>query len=185
MTWLKKDAHLGEENLKLPYPFKTCEELLSLCRQNQMQISQVVLENEKTWRTIPEIKHGLLNIWQVMKECIERGCLHEGILPGGLNVKRRAGGLWRSLQNAERIGKKNPAEVMEWVSLWALAVNEENAAGSRVVTAPTNGAAGVIPAVMHYYEKLIENPTKEGIIEFMLTAGAMGILYKEGASIRC
>src|SRR5262249_47458236 len=138
----KKDAHLGEENLTLPFPFKTGDELLNLCRQNQMKISQVVLENEKTWRTIPEIKQGLLNIWNVMKGCIDRGCRHEGILPGGLNVKRRATGLWHSLQNAERTGKKHPAQVMEWVSLWALAVNEENAAGGRVVTAPTNGAAG-------------------------------------------
>ena len=116
-----------------------------------------------------------------MKECVERGCHHEGILPGGLNVKRRAPGLLRSLIDPNR--KKNPAEVMEWVSLWALAVNEENASGGRVVTAPTNGAAGVIPAVMHYYEIMTDNASDDGIITFMLTAGAMGILYKEGASI--
>jgi L-serine dehydratase len=179
----KKDVHLGEENLKLPYPFTTAEELLSQCRSHQMKISELVLENEKTWRTIPDIKKGLLKIWDVMKNCMERGCHQEGILPGGLNVKRRAAGLLHSLENAEKLGKKHPAQVMQWVSLWALAVNEENAAGSRVVTAPTNGAAGVIPAVMQYYEKLTESPSEEGIIEFLLTAGAIGILYKKGASI--
>jgi L-serine dehydratase len=125
----------------------------------------------------------LLKIWQVIKECVERGCNKEGTLPGGLNVKRRASGIKQSLTQNGNTRKKNPAEVMEWISLWALAVNEENAAGGRVVTAPTNGAAGVIPAVMHYYEKLVPEANEEGIITFMLTAGAIGILYKEGASI--
>lgn len=178
-----KDAHLVENTHTLPYPFKTCDELLKICRQNKLKIAEVMMANEKTWRSENEINKGLLNIWSVMKECVKRGCSHEGVLPGGLNVKRRAAGIKQALTQPENIRKKNPAEVMEWVSLWALAVNEENAAGGRVVTAPTNGAAGIIPAVMHYYEKLIPNATEDGIITFMLTAGAMGILYKEGASI--
>lgn len=176
-----KDKHLGEDNHKLPFPFKTGDELLRLCRQNKMSIEDVMMANEKTWRPENEIREGLLNIWNIMNTCIESGCQHEGILPGGLNVRRRAPGLLRSLVDPNR--KKNPAEIMEWVSLWALAVNEENAAGGRVVTAPTNGAAGVIPAVIKYYRKMIEDSSDEGIITFMLIAGAIGILYKEGASI--
>ncbi|MBA3816530.1 MAG: L-serine ammonia-lyase, partial [Parachlamydiaceae bacterium] len=177
----KKDKHLGEEGHKLPLHFQTGDELLLICKKNQMTIEDVMMTNERTWQGDAEIRSGLLHIWEVMKACIERGCHQEGILPGGLNVLRRAPGLLRSLSNPNR--KKNPAEIMEWVSLWALAVNEENAAGGRVVTAPTNGAAGVIPSVMQYYIKMIEGATDEGIIKFMLTAGAMGILYKEGASI--
>lgn len=177
-----KDKHLGEDEHKLPYPFFTGDELLKVCRENNMTIAELMMENEKSWRTEKEVRDGLLHIWSAMKACVIRGCKEEGILPGGLKVKRRAAGLYRAL-TAESGTKKHPAEVMEWVSLWALAVNEENAAGGRVVTAPTNGAAGVIPAVMHYYEKLTENPTDDGIIRFMLAAGAMGILYKEGASI--
>lgn len=175
------DMHLGENAHKLPMPFKTAQQLLDLCKKHQFTIEQVMMENELTWRSAQEVREGLLNIWNVMKACVVRGCHQEGILPGGLNVRRRASGLFKSLSDPNR--KKSPAEVMEWVSLWALAVNEENAAGGRVVTAPTNGAAGVIPAVMHYYEQLIEGASEKGIITFMLTAGAMGILFKEGASI--
>lgn len=176
-----KDKHLGEDSHKLPYPFKTADELLQICRQHNLMIEDVMMANELTWRNEKEIKTGLLNIWNVMKACVVRGCQQEGVLPGGLNVRRRAAGMLRSLLDPNR--PKSPAEIMEWVSLWALAVNEENAAGSRVVTAPTNGAAGIIPAVMHYYEKKISGATEKGIIAFMLTAGAVGILYKEGASI--
>lgn len=175
------DSHLGEENHPLPKPFLTGDELLKLCHTHHMTIEDVMMENELTWRSKEEIHKGLLKIWNVMRDCIERGCHQEGILPGGLQVRRRAAGILRSLKDPER--KKNPAEIMEWVSLWALAVNEENAAGSRVVTAPTNGAAGVIPAVMKYYEQFVEGASDAGIITFMLTAGAIGILYKEGASI--
>lgn len=176
-----QDKHLGEEAHQLPYPFKTADELLKICKEKNMRIEDVMMANELTWHTEEEITSGLVNIWNVMKACVIRGCQQEGILPGGLNVRRRAAALLRLLSDPQR--HKSPAEVMEWVSLWALAVNEENAAGSRVVTAPTNGAAGVIPAVMHYYEKLIEDASEKGIITFMLTAGAVGILYKEGASI--
>lgn len=176
-----KDKHIVENTHHLPYHFKTGEQLLKMCRDNNLSMKELMMANELTWRSKDEIHDGLLKIWRVMKECVHSGCQHEGVLPGGLNVKRRAPSLLRSLTDPNR--KKNPAEVMEWVSLWALAVNEENAAGGRVVTAPTNGAAGVIPAVMHYYEKMTEHPTEEGIVTFMLIAGAMGILYKEGASI--
>lgn len=176
-----QDKHLGEDAHKLPFPFTTADQLLKLCREQGMRIDQLMMQNELTWRSEAEIRRGLLKIWDVMKECVQRGCQHEGILPGGLNVRRRAPSLLRSLTDPQR--KKGPAEIMEWVSLWALAVNEENAAGGRVVTAPTNGAAGIIPAVMHFYDKKMEDATDEGIIAFMLTAGAVGILYKEGASI--
>lgn len=171
--------------VQVPYPFKTGDELLELCNKNKLTIAQLMMENEKTWRSEQEIRDGLLNIWHVMQACVVRGCHQEGILPGGLNVKRRASGIYRYLQEEEQ---KHPehrdyAEVMDWVSLWALAVNEENAAGGRVVTAPTNGAAGVIPSVMHYYLKFVKNSSDAGLVTFMLVAGAMGILYKEGASI--
>lgn len=179
-----QNKQASPEKSPIPYPFKTAEELLQLCRRHHMTIEELMLENEKIWRSEEEIRKGLLLIWQTMRECVNRGCHQEGILPGGLNVKRRAAGIYRYLKDQEMksLGDRDRAEVMDWVSLWALAVNEENAAGGRVVTAPTNGAAGVIPAVMHYYEKFTQG-TEKGIITFLLTAAAIGILYKEGASI--
>jgi L-serine dehydratase len=167
------------------YPFNSADELLALCKKNKMTIAELVWENERAWRSDEEIRKGILNIWHVMKTCTERGCQQEGILPGGLKVKRRAHGMYNYLkkQSLVPIEKRESAEVMDWVSLWALAVNEENAAGGRVVTAPTNGSAGVIPAVLHYYEKFTVNPSDEGIITFFLTAAAIGVLYKKGASI--
>ncbi len=179
-----KEGVLGEENHKVPYPFTCGDELLALCKKTGMSIQQLMMENEKSWRSENDIRQGLLQIWEVMKECVKRGyTAPPGILPGGLEVHRRAPGIYKHLQEQNLAKVKDPVEVMKWVSLWALAVNEENAAGSRVVTAPTNGAAGIIPAVMHYYDKFTENPTEDGIITFMLTAGAIGILYKLGASI--
>lgn len=168
---------------QLPYPFKTAEELLAQCRKYRMTIPQLMMENEKSWRAEQEVKSGILHIWAVMKACIDRGCHQEGILPGGLNVRRRAGKLYKNLSERKKNGKVSPAEVMEWVSLWALAVNEENASGGRVVTAPTNGAAGVIPAVVHYLIYFHPDTTDDQIVAFFLTAAAIGILYKEGASI--
>ena len=168
---------------RLPYPFKTADELLKLCQKHSLTIPELMMENEKTWRSEPEVKTGLLRIWHVMSESIERGCLQDGILPGGLKVRRRAKALLEHLTKETSNPNRNPAELLEWVSLWALAVNEENAAGGRVVTAPTNGAAGVIPSVIKYYTHFVKDATDEGIIAFLLTAGAMGILYKEGASI--
>lgn len=177
------DGKVIENQHKLPYPFLTAEELLTQCREHQMTIPQLMMENEKSWRSEEEIRKGLLNIWNVMSKCIERGCSQEGILPGGLNVRRRAKGLHQHLLAQDSVEMRNPAEVMEWISLWALAVNEENAAGGRVVTAPTNGAAGVIPAVIQYYRHFVHDHSDQGVIDFMLTAAAIGILYKEGASI--
>ncbi|HSW86278.1 MAG TPA: L-serine ammonia-lyase [Rhabdochlamydiaceae bacterium] len=164
------------------YPYKTCEELLEHCRVNDMMIYDLVLENEKNWREEEEIYQGIFRIWNVMQDCVKRGCEQEGILPGGLNVKRRAPALYRELKKNGDLFE-DPSQIFDWVSLFALAVNEENAAGSRVVTAPTNGAAGIVPSVLHYYQNFTSNPTKEGIIRFFLTATAIGILFKEGASL--
>ena len=166
----------------VPYPFQTCESLLQHCRENKMTIAQLMMENEKTWRSERQIREGILKIWQVMKECVEEGIKKEGILPGGLNVKRRAPEIYRNLtKNGMSISE--PSEIFDWVSLFALAVNEENAAGGRIVTAPTNGAAGIIPAVLHYYQKFIHGFDEDGVVTFFLTAAAIGILYKEGASL--
>lgn len=177
------DETVVHNDHKLPYPFKTAEELLNLTRENKLTIAQLMMENEKSWRNEEEVKQGILKIWHAMDSCIQRGCSQTGILPGGLNVRRRAFALHQHLLEQEGKSKRNPAEIMEWISLWALAVNEENAAGGRVVTAPTNGAAGVIPAVIKYYKEFIHDESNDGIITFILTAGAIGILYKEGASI--
>lgn len=179
----KSDAHLVENAHKLPFPFKTGDELLEIVRKTGKNIPEIMMENEKSFRPEKEVREGLLNIWRVMKGCIDRGLTQEGILPGGLGVRRRAKSLYEYLENQKERGEESPSEVFEWVSLWALSVNEENASGSRVVTAPTNGAAGVIPAVINYYVHFIKKADDEGIIRFLLTAGAIGILYKEGASI--
>lgn len=170
---------------RVPYPFKTGQQLLNHCNHLNVSIAELMLRNELSWRSETEIREGLFHIWEVMRDCAARGCRQEGILPGGLNVRRRAPGIYRYLKEQEKKTReeRDPAEIMDWVSLWALAVNEENAAGGRVVTAPTNGAAGVIPSVLHYYNQFFPNPTKEGVVTFLLTAGAIGILYKEGASI--
>jgi L-serine dehydratase len=166
----------------LPYPFTTGDELLSLCKSTGFSISKLMLENEKSWLPEDEIRKNLLAIWQVMQECVTRGCHTEGILPGGMKVKRRAAGLYRKLK-AESEQGANPLSAMDWTNLYALAVNEENAAGGRVVTAPTNGAAGIIPAVLHYYRRFCKGADDESVIRFMLAAGAIGILYKINASI--
>jgi L-serine dehydratase len=163
----------------LKYPFRTGAELLRLANETGLSVSSLMLENEKAWRTEEEIRSGLLAIWQVMQECVRNGMNHEGILPGGLKVRRRAATAARAMR-VEGIG---PANAMEWVTLYAMAVNEENAAGGRVVTAPTNGAAGIIPAVLHYYLNFIPGADDDGIVRFMLTAGAIGMLFKENASI--
>jgi L-serine dehydratase len=166
----------------IPYPYQTCEELLAHCEEIGMSIAQIAMENEKTWRSEKQIKQGILHTWKVMQDCVQRGYRNEGYLPGGLEVKRRAPDLYRKL-SSKQTPMSDPSEIFDWVSLFALAVNEENAAGGRVVTAPTNGAAGIIPAALHYYQKFTPNPTDEGIVTFFLTATAIGILYKEGASL--
>jgi len=166
----------------VPYPFKTCQELLDHCERQRMTIDELIMENEKTWRTESQIREGILGIWNIMQDCVRRGCQQEGILPGGLNVQRRAAKMYRELmKNGSEI--QDPSEIFDWVSLFALAVNEENAAGGRVVTAPTNGASGIIPSVLHYYKRFTSQPSDEGIIRFFLAATAIGILYKEGASL--
>ncbi|HJV87051.1 MAG TPA: L-serine ammonia-lyase [Noviherbaspirillum sp.] len=167
----------------LHYPFRSAEQLLGLCRQNNLSVSQLMLENEKAWRPEDETRRGLLRIWQVMQECVRRGCEREGTLPGGLKVQRRAAQLFRKLSSQPEANLRDPLTTMDWVNLYALAVNEENAAGGRVVTAPTNGAAGIIPAVLHYYYRFITGANDDGVIRFLLTAAAIGILYKENASI--
>jgi L-serine dehydratase len=170
-------------DVPVPYAFKTCEELFQHCKNHNLKIHELMMENEKAFRSEEEVRSGILKIWQVMQASVERGCQQEGILPGGLNVKRRAAGILKQLQAKNGGGIGDPSEIFDWVSLFALAVNEENAAGGRVVTAPTNGASGIIPAVLHYYQRFTQNPTEDGIIRFFLTAGAIGILYKEGASL--
>ncbi|TBU99893.1 L-serine ammonia-lyase [Stutzerimonas kirkiae] len=168
----------------LPYPFATGRQLLQLCREQAMSVAQLMLENEKSWRDEAQIRSKLLRIWAVMCECVENGLRHDGILPGGLNVRRRAARLYRSLQALEQpnvIGSTLSA--LEWVNLFALAVNEENAAGGRMVTAPTNGAAGIVPAVLHYYMKFNPAACDDDVVRFMLSAAAVGILCKINASI--
>jgi L-serine dehydratase len=174
-------ATFSDEKVTLPYPFYTCKQLLSHCKESGLSIREIMLENEKAWRTEKEIYDGIWRIWETMQACVLRGCEQEGVLPGGLNVSRRAADLYKELSEKKVI--EDPSEIFDWVSLFALAVNEENAAGGKVVTAPTNGAAGILPAVLHYYERFTPNSTKEGIYTFFLTAAAIGILYKKGASI--
>jgi len=171
-----------EDRTALPYRFHSAAELLAHCAGSGLSISQIMLQNECAWRTRTEIRDGLLEIWHVMQGCVERGCQTEGLLPGGLKVKRRAARLFRQLNNEKELDKA-PLGTMDWVNLYALAVNEENAAGGRVVTAPTNGAAGIIPAVLHYFWKFCHGYSEEGIVRFLLTAAAIGVLYKENASI--
>jgi L-serine dehydratase len=167
----------------LRYPFRSADELLALCRENRLSISQLMLENEKSWRPEEETRAGLLNIWRVMQECVKRGCEREGTLPGGLQVQRRAAALFRKLSSQPEANLRDPLTTLDWVNLYALAVNEENAAGGRVVTAPTNGAAGIVPAVLHYFHRFVPGANDEGVSRFLLTAAAIGILYKENASI--
>ncbi len=171
------------DQTRLPYEFKSAKQLLELCQANNIPISRLMLENEKSWRTGPEIRSGLLNIWQVMQQCVRTGCATEGTLAGGLKVRRRAAQLHRQLSSEPEAALRDPLTIMDWVNLYALAVNEENAAGGRVVTAPTNGAAGIIPAVLHYYTRFVPGADDAGVIAFLLTAAAIGILYKENASI--
>ena len=169
--------------LELPYPFDSAEELVALCEKHELSISDLMLENEKTWRSEDEVRQELLTIWQAMRDCVNRGCEQTGILPGGLGVKRRAAQLYQSLRENPEASLKDPLTVMDWVNLYALAVNEENAAGGRVVTAPTNGAAGIVPAVLHYYVRFVPGASEDGIIRFLLAAAAIGSLFKKNASI--
>jgi L-serine dehydratase len=166
----------------VPYPFNSADELLRLAHEHGMSISTLMLENENALAPAEEVRRRVHEIWQAMEACVKRGCEREGILPGGLKVKRRAAGLHRRLKS-DPGGGSDPLVIMDWVNLFALAVNEENAAGGRVVTAPTNGAAGIIPAVLMYYRRFVPNADDEGTLRFLLTAAAIGALYKKNASI--
>ncbi|WP_454784122.1 L-serine ammonia-lyase [Legionella sp. WA2024007413] len=167
-----------------PYPFSTATQLLELCQKNNLSIAELMLLNEKTWRSVDEIHSGILAIAKVMDDCITNGCQHEGILPGGLNLKRRAPDLYKKLMNEKGVKSVfEQSDIMNWLNLYAMAVNEENAAGGRIVTAPTNGAAGIIPAVLKYCQRAHDKMSHEDIYTYFLTAAAIGILYKKGASI--
>jgi L-serine dehydratase len=163
-----------------PYEFDSCNELLGLCEKSKLDIDELTLQNELSSISKTQLRKKILSIWGVMDECIEIGLKTEGILEGGLNVKRRAAKIYKTLTKSR---KRDPLKAMDFVNVYAMAVNEENASGGRVVTAPTNGAAGIIPAVIRYYLEFTRNPNKEGIIRFLLTAGSIGILYKKNASI--
>ena len=181
---LADEDRIVADDTPLPHPFQSGAELLERCDEAGLSISTLTLANEQAWRSEAEIRARLATIWDTMQACVERGCRREGILPGGLKVKRRAAAMYRRLR-ADPHGESSgdPLRAMDWVNLYALAVNEENAAGGRVVTAPTNGAAGIIPAVLHFYRRFYPSADREGIDRFLLAAGAIGILYKARASI--
>ena len=173
---------------QLPYPYQTGDELLKMCVESGKSIAQLMWENERVWRSEDEIRQGLLRIWDVMQDCVARGCGignpdADGHLPGPFQVKRRAPQLYRALTGKPEQALRDPLSMIDWINLYAIAVNEENAVGGRVVTAPTNGAAGIIPAVLHYYDRFVPGSNAQGVIDFLLTAAAIGILYKMNASI--
>jgi L-serine dehydratase len=176
---------------KTPHPFASGDELLRLCQTHQMRISELMWANERSWRSDADIRSGLLNIWRVMRECVARGLTEQGTLPGPFKVQRRAPVLAAQLRERAERALADPLSVLDWINVYAFAVNEENAAGGRVVTAPTNGAAGVIPAVLHYCDRFVLNQGQragaavgeDAVIEFLMTAAAIGMLYKLNASI--
>ncbi|MGQ4878832.1 L-serine ammonia-lyase [Billgrantia sp. LNSP4103-1] len=178
-------GELDQDDTTLPFDFNSAAELMALCRMHDMRISELMLANEKAWRSEADIRDGLWRIWQAMRACVDAGFEQEGVLPGGLNVKRRAAALHRRLLAArdDRSLIASTFGAMDWVNVFALAVNEENAAGGRMVTAPTNGAAGIIPAVLHYYMKFQPDACERDVVDFLLAAGAVGILCKKNASI--
>lgn len=181
-------AELGKidgDITELPYDFQTGNELMQMCRDSNLRISELMLENEKVWRSEKEIHKGLLKIWTAMQNCVRKGIATEGVLPGGLLVKRRASKLYQRMLASEDDDSliASTMTAMNWVNLYALAVNEENAAGGRMVTAPTNGAAGIIPAVLHYFMQFHRTANERDIVNFLLVAGAIGILCKKNASI--
>lgn len=167
----------------LPYPYRSGEDLLRLSGESSLSVSEMTLRNEGCWRPESETRAGLARIWDAMQRSVERGCHTEGVLPGPLRVVRRAPKLYRELAAHPEVGLRDPLTVLDWVNLWALAVNEENAAGGRVVTAPTNGAAGIVPAVLQYFVRVCGGDRGDAVARFLLTAGAIGLLYKLNASI--
>ncbi|WP_298799443.1 L-serine ammonia-lyase, partial [uncultured Pseudonocardia sp.] len=186
--FVREDPHgdgaglgLVADDTPVRFPYRSAAELLGHCADSGLPLSGVMLANELSWRGEDQVRAGLLEIWRVMQDCVRRGCEREGTLPGGLEVRRRAPGLFRRLRDAGPSG--DPLDVMDRLSLYALAVNEENASGGRVVTAPTNGAAGIIPAVLHHYRATVPGADDDGVVRFLLTAAAIGVVYKECASI--
>lgn len=179
----KKQKVLAPDVTVLPYPFHSGDELLYQCKKIGISIAELMRRNEQHWRSDAEIDAGLNKVWGVMQACVVRGCRTEGVLPGSFKVKRRAADLYVKLCAKPEAALCDPLQVLDWVNLYALAVNEENAAGGRVVTAPTNGAAGILPAVLHYYTRFVATSTPSGVVDFLLTAAAIGMLYKENASI--
>jgi L-serine dehydratase len=179
----REQPHFVVDPTVLTHPFSSGDALLAITEATGLSIAQVVRINEHAWRTDAELNAGLDLIWDAMKACVDRGCRTEGHLPGGMRVKRRAAELQRSLSARPEQSLKDQLTILDFVNLYAMAVNEENAAGGRVVTAPTNGAAGIVPAVLHYYDRFCAGSNQEGIRDFLLTAGAIGLLYKENASI--
>src|SRR5438552_4690844 len=176
----EQEAREASSHAPPPYPFASGAQLLSLCREHGLEMYELVLANERAWAPEAEVRARLMHLWQVMQACVERGFRQSGLLPGVLKVRRRAPRLYRMLTES---ATARPLDVMDWVNAYALAVNEENAAGGRVVTAPTNGAAGIVPAVLHYYTRFVPGANDKGVIDFLLSAAAIGILYKENASI--
>ena len=175
------DPQTSARSARVAWPFETAADLLGHCREQGLEIQELVLANERTWRSDAETRSGLLAIWEVMQACADRGLRAQGLLPGVLRVRRRAPKLHRQLRARQQ--SPGPLDAMDWVNAWALAVNEENAAGGRVVTAPTNGAAGVLPAVLHYYVRFEPGADEEGVLRFLLTAAAIAMLYKQRASL--
>jgi L-serine dehydratase len=167
----------------LPHPFASGDDLLAITQAEGCSIAELMRRNERHWHSDEQIDAGLLHIWQVMQDCVVRGCRTDGVLPGGYKVRRRAKALREALVAQPEQALRDPLQVLDWVNLYALAVNEENAAGGRVVTAPTNGAAGIVPAVLHYYTRFVPQADERGVVDFLLTAAAIGILYKENASL--
>jgi len=189
-----RQKQIAPDTTVLPFPFHSGADLLAITTREGCSIAEVMRRNERHWRSDAEVDAGLMKIWDVMQACVVRGCATDGVLPGGFKVRRRAADLHRQLSaesdpshpgplSALRFDPADPLQVLDWVNLYALAVNEENAAGGRVVTAPTNGAAGIVPAVLHYYRRFIPGASDRGVIDFLLTAAAIGLLYKENASI--
>jgi len=174
------EPELSNQEGEPPFPFTSGAELLELAEKNSLTIAELILRNEQQWRSGEEITERLMNIWSAMQSCVARGLRTDGVLPGPLAVTRRAPKLLRIIQQRST---RDGLDIMDWVNIFAIAVNEENAAGGRVVTSPTNGAAGIIPAVLHYYEKFVADASDEGIRQLLLVAGAIGTLYKINASI--
>ncbi len=175
-------GQLARSGPEMPFPYRSGDDLLRLARESGLSVSEMTLRNENVWRPEAETRARLLKVWSAMQACVDRGCHAEGTLPGALKVARRAPRIHHELTGHPEVNLRDPLVVLDWVSMWALAVNEENAAGGRVVTAPTNGAAGVVPAVLHYLAR-VRVADEEAIIRFLLTAGAIGLLYKLNASI--